>query len=104
MLPIQLTYGNQGFKEIHEFLKQNYHKDYTLSLYNSCEKAAAEIICDYEDMLDVIIYVTNVEHDFPSWIGVSEVSDSYVVGIDFTRGYLHTLSTYEWKGDRLVEK
>lgn len=34
MLPVQLTYGNEGFNEIRELLKQNYHKDYTLSIYN----------------------------------------------------------------------
>ena len=55
-------------------------------------------------MLNVIMYVTNVEHDFPAWIGINELSDSYVVGINFTRGYLHTPSIYEWKGGRLVEK
>ena len=62
------------------------------------------VICAYEDMLDVIIYVTNVEHDFPAWIGVNELSDSYVVGMNFTRGHLHTPSICEWKGGRLVEK
>lgn len=55
-------------------------------------------------MLDVIMYVTNVEHDFPAWIGVNELSDSYVVGIDFTRGHLHTPLVCEWKEGRLVEK
>lgn len=104
MLPIQLTYGNDGFKEIHEFLKQNYHNDYTLSIYNNCEQATVEVICAYEDMLDVIIYAANMEHDFPAWICVNELSDSYVVGINFTRGHLHTPSICEWKDGRLVEK
>lgn len=104
MLPIQLTYGNEGFKEIREFLKQNYYKDYSLSIYNNCEQTTVEIICNYEDMLDVIIYVTNVEHDFPAGIGVNELSDSYVVGMDFTRGHLRTPSVCEWEDGRLVEK
>lgn len=72
MLLKQLTYGNQGFNEIQEFLKQNYHKNYTLSIYNICEQSTAEIICAYEDMLDVIVYVTNMEHDFPSWCRITE--------------------------------
>ena len=104
MLPVQLTYVNVGFKEIQDFLKQNYHKDYTLSIYNNCEQATVEVICAYEEMLDVIMYVTNVEHDFPAWIWVNELSDSYVVGMDFTRGHLHTPSICEWKEGRLVEK
>lgn len=44
MLPVQLTYGNDGFKEIQEFLKQNYRKNYTLSIYNNCERATVEVI------------------------------------------------------------
>lgn len=104
MLPVQLTYGNEGFKEIQEFLRQNYHKGYTLSIYNVCEQATIEIICTYEDMLDVIIYVSNVEHNFPAWIVVNELSNSYVVGMDFTQGHLQTPSICEWKDDRLVEK
>ena len=104
MFPVLLTYGKEGFKEIQDFLKQNYHKDYTLSIYNNCEQATVEVICAYEEMLDVIMYVTNMEHDFPAWIGVNELSDSYVVGMDFTRGRLHTPSICEWKEGRLVEK
>ena len=70
MLPVQLTYGNEGFKEIKDFLKKNYHEDYTLSIYNNLEQSTIEVICDFDSMMDVILYVTNVEHDFPAWIGV----------------------------------
>lgn len=72
--------------------------------YNNYEWATVEVICAYEVMLDVIIYVANMEHDFPVWIVINELVDSYVVGKDFTRGHLHTLSICEWKGGRLVEK
>ena len=66
MLSLWLTYGNEGFKEIKEFLNQNYHKDYTLSIYNNLEQSAMEVICDFDSMMDVIFYVVNVEHDFPA--------------------------------------
>ena len=104
MLPVQLSYGNEGFREIQEFLVQNYHKDYTLSIYNICEQATAEVFCNYENMIDVIMYVENVEHHYPESIGINELSDSYVVGMNFTRGHLHTPSICEWKDGRLVEK
>ena len=39
-----------------------------------------------------------------SIIKYNELSDSYVVGMDFTRGRLHTPSVCEWKDGRLVEK
>ena len=90
--------------EIKDFLEKNYNKDYTLSIYNNLEQATIEVICDFDRMVDVILYVVNVEHDFPAWIGVNELSDSYVVGMDFTRGRLRTPSVCEWKDGRLVEK
>ena len=62
MLPVQLTYGNEGFKEIREFFKHNYHKDYTLSIYNNPEEVTVEIECEHEDMLDVIMYITNAKY------------------------------------------
>ena len=104
MLTLQLTYGNEGFKEIKDFLNQNYHQDYTLSIYNNIEHSVIEVICDFDSMVDVILYVTSIEHDFPAWISVNELSDSYVVGMDFIKGYLHTPSVCEWKDGRLVEK
>lgn len=102
MIPIKLTYGNEGFKEIKDFLKNNYHEGYTLSIFNNLEQATVEIACDFDSMVEVITYVTNVEHDFPEWIGVNELSDSYVLGMNFTRGSIKTPSVCEWKNGRLV--
>ena len=104
MLPVKLTYGNEGFEEIRNFLNENYNKEYTLSIYNNLEQATIEVICDFESMVDVIAYVSSVEHDFPEWIGVNELSDSYVVGMNFTRGNLKTPSVCEWKDNKLIEK
>lgn len=104
MLPVKLTYGNEGFEQIKKFLEKNYNKEYTLSIYNTLEQATIEVICDFDNMVDVIAYVSNVEHDFPEWIGVNELSDSYVVGMNFTRGDLKTPSVYEWKDNKLIEK
>ena len=104
MKPMELTYGYEGFQEIRDFLKNNYHKGYTLSIYDNIEKATIEVICDFDSMVNVIIYVSNTENNFPAWIGVDELSESYVVGMDFLRGYLRTPSVCEWKDDRLVER
>ena len=98
----KLTYGNEGFVEISRFLKKNYNKEYTLSIYNELEQATVEVICDYDSMIDVIAYVSNIEHDFPAWIGVNELSNSYVVGMNFTRGLIKTPSVCEWKNNRLI--
>ncbi len=104
MVPEKLTYGNKGFEEIRKFLKNNYHKEYTLSIYNDLEQATVEVICDYDSMVDVIAYVSNIEHDFPEWIGVNELSDSYVVGRNFTRGSIKTPSVCEWNNGKLIAR
>ena len=104
MEPVKLTYGNEGFEEIRKFLKDNHNKEYTLSIYDNQEQATIEVICDFDSMVNVIAYVSNVEHDFPEWIAVNELSDSYVVGMNFTRGTLKTPSVYEWKDNKLVQK
>ena len=102
MQPVKLTYGNEGFKEISKFLEENYDEEYTLSIYDIMGQATIEVVCDFNSMLDVIAYVSNVEHDFPEWIGVNELSDSYVVGLKFARGTLKTPSVCEWKDSKLV--
>ena len=101
MVPAKLTYGNVGFNEIRDFLNKHYSKNYTLSIFDTIEQATIEVTCDFEDMVDVIAYVSNIEHDFPAWIGLNELSNSYVVGMAFTRGRLSTPSVCEWKNNTL---
>ena len=96
----KLTYGPEGLAEIGEFLVENRHEGYTLSLYNMMEECTAEIACSKEDMLAAIGAAVDLEHDFPSWIGVNEMTESYVVGLNFTRGNLETPGLYEFKGGR----
>lgn len=102
MVPMRLTYGNGGFNEIRDFLKQHYSKDYTLSIFDTITQTTIEVIYHFDDMVDVIVYVANVEHDFPAWIGINEISESYVIGIAFTRGRLSTPSIRKWKNNTLM--
>lgn len=104
MVPIQLTYGHESYKEISEFLTKNEHTNYTLSIYNNLEQATMKVLCDFDDMINVIVHVSNIEHEFPTWIGVNELSDSYVVAIDFTKGVFHTPCICEWKENKLIVK
>ena len=101
MQPIKLTYGNEAFEEIRAFLKSNYREDYSLSLFNIAEKNAVDVICKFDEMLDVIARVSAIEHDFPSWIGLNELSGSYVVGMNFTRGIIVTPAVYSYENGEL---
>ncbi len=104
MKELKLSNGTKGFNEIEKYLKENKQDNYTLSIYDEMNESTAEIICSFDQMLSVIMLVTDMEHDFPDWIGMNELSDSYVVGMNFTRGNLHTPNVYEYKDGKLIEK
>ena len=104
MEPMQLTYGTEGFKEIQDFLSINKKEGYTLSLFDMMTQTTAEIECTVGEMLPIIMQVTNMEKDFPAWIGINELTKSYVVGMNFTRGRLHTLCEYKYVDGNIIEK
>lgn len=102
MLQMRLTYGKKGFQEIRNFLKKNYFETYTLSIFDTIKASTIEVVCTFDEIVDVIVYVSHVEHDFPAWIGVNELSNSYVVGLAFTRGRLRTPSVCKWQNNMLL--
>ena len=104
MKPEKLTNGQEGFNEIRDFLNKHYNENYTLSIFDTMKEVNIEVVCNFSEMVDVIMYVSNMEHDFPAWIGVNELSDSYVVGLAFTRGHLEAPSIYKWENNKLICK
>ena len=104
MEPVELTYGTEGFKEIKQFLDNNKNLNYTLLIYNTLDMNAIKVGCNFNEILEVIMLVSNIEHDFPSWIGINEASDSYVVGIEMVRGRIITSAFYEYKDKQLIMK
>ena len=104
MIPIKLKYGEEGFNQIVKFLENNKHDGYTLSIYNGLEKATTEVVCKFDEMVEVIKFVSMIEHDYPDWIGTNKFSDSYVVGMNFTRGEIPTPSVSVWSKDKLIVK
>ncbi len=104
MKEIKLSNGTASFKEIEMYFNSNKKDNYTLSIYDEMSQSTIEIICSFDQMLSVIMLVTDMEHDFPDWIGMNELTDSYVVGMNFTRGNLHTPNVYEYKDGKLAER
>lgn len=87
-----LTYGFDGFDELKSFLIENQRDDYTLSVYDMMTNQTVEVFCNFDDIPDVVSIFASTEHDFPAWIGANPLSDSYVVGMNFTRGRLGDMS------------
>lgn len=99
---LHLTYGHESILEMSDFLENNKMSDYSLSIFDKNEQRTVEIDCDFEDIMKVIMIFINVEHAFPRWIGINPVSESYVVGMEFTRGRFHTPSYYKFQDGRLL--
>ena len=97
----RLTYGQKGLAEIKAFLVENRRPGYTLSFYDILAEQTAEIDCSFEEMFPIICAVVDTEHDYPSWIGMNENTDSYVVGLKFTRGCLETPAIYKAEDGKL---
>ena len=102
MLPMKLTYGSAGLREIRKFLDMYHYEDFSLSIYDIIAQSTIEVICNFNEMMDVIVYVSTIEHDFPAWISINELSQSYVVGISFCKGYLSTPSIKKWENNALL--
>ncbi len=104
MKELKLSNGPKSFDEIKNYLLKNYKKGYTLSLYDMNEEEAAEIECAKEDILSAIMLATDMEHDFPEWIGINELTNSIVVGMNFTRGNLKTSCFYKYNERKFIKQ
>ena len=103
MRPERLKYGDDGIKGIKDFLKKNRNEVYTLAIYDLIEENTLEIKCKYDEIVEVIEKIITIEHDYPEWIGINELSESYVIGMNFTRGMFHPPAIYEYKDGNLKE-
>ena len=71
------------------FIDENHHDDYTLSIYDVNSKETVEIVCDLDEMPEIVESVYHLEHATPlTFIGDNPVSESYVIGMTFTQGMI----------------
>ncbi len=103
MKSIELTYGNQGFKEIAKFLQQNRFESYDLIMYDILSQSTMIIQCEVEEILAAVEHVCSAEHDYPAWIRIDEQKQHYVVGMRFNRGQYPTPSVWIWEDHSLHE-
>lgn len=96
----KITEGD-GFDIIGKFLSRYPHENYSLSFYNVLTSATTEIDCSFEEMEKIICFVCNTEHSLVHFIGANPMSESYVVGIDFTRGRIEN-APYKAENGKLV--
>ena len=84
-----LSYSEKDFKFVEKFINENYHEAYTLSFYDKLTRNTLEITNHIEEIKDkiteIVSEISAQEHTFVYFIGVNSFSDSYVIGVDFTR-------------------
>lgn len=101
MEPMYLSDGKEAFTEIKDYIRRNFRPRFTLSLFDTEQEETAEIECDVSDMVDCIYDASRMEGAYPVWIGINEITDSYVVGMPFKNGNIETPSVYEYSDGEL---
>ena len=101
---VDLAITDGGYSLMKQFINENPHEDFTLSIYDAYKQNTAEIYCSLEEMPQVVSAVYHPEHATPMmFIGENIMSRSYVVGIHCTRGVLSLPGVYKTKDGRLVD-
>lgn len=79
--------GDGGYSLMKQFISENPHEDFTLSIYDAYTQSATEIYCPLEEMPQIVSAVYHHERATPMiFIGENIISMSYVVGMHCTRG------------------
>lgn len=96
----KLPYTPVSISLVSKFINENYYDHYTLSFFDSLTQQTMEIDNYVADIIDditkIIAIISSAEHTFINFIGVNSWSDSYVIGVDFTRGNYKTGKTYHF--------
>lgn len=74
---------------VDNFINENRHEDYTLSILDIMTSKTIEIECPVSEIPQIVDYVYQLEKGSPlTFIGVNSLSDSYIVGMSISRGRL----------------
>ena len=104
MKELKVSMGQKSFDEISNYISENYKESYSLSIYDILGEKTVEIECSKEEMIPAIMLATDMEHDFPEWIGINELTDSIVVRMNFTKGRLENGYTFKYKNRKFIKK
>ena len=94
-----------GFSIMKQFIEENPHKEWLLSIFDSLTQSSIEIDCNINEMPDIVAYIYQLEHASPMYfIGENWISESYVVGMNCTRGRLNIPGIYVAKSGKLIDR
>ena len=92
-----------GISELVEaFINEFHHNEYTLSIFDNNTTNTIEIDCDLAEMPQIVDYIYHQEKAMPlTFIGLSNLSESYVVGMSLSRGRIE-FGAYKFKDGKLL--
>ncbi len=71
---------------VEDFIKQNYHKNYTLIILDTTSDNIVDIECSVEEIPEIVSFIYQLEHAMPiSFIAEDCDSESYVIGMNFKK-------------------
>ena len=94
---------DSGYSSVNEFIKKHKHTGWSLSIFDTNTENNMEIECDLSEMANIVAYIYNLEHAYPiTFIGENPLSESYVVGMNFTRGRISIPSLWKSEDGKLI--
>lgn len=95
---------DSGMSTTKHFIEEYPHKNWTLTVFDSSTLEFIEIYCNVSEMPSVVSHVFNLEHAYPiNIVGECLAAQSYLVGMNLTKGRLNIPGVYKFKNDRLIE-
>ena len=101
-LDLAITDAGRGI--IQAFIKDNLYENYSLSIFDTLTENTIDIECELNQIPQIVSYIYRIEHGTPlSFIGINSWTNSYVVGMQFTKGHIN-FGSYTFNNGKLKEK
>lgn len=98
-----LACNDAGKSIVDAFIQKYFHKGWTLSIYDELSQSTIEVDCELPDMSTIVSYIYNLEHAAPmTFIGENPMTESYVVGMNCTRGRIDIPGAYKAQDGKLI--
>ena len=92
-----------GLSMMKQFIEENAHENWSLSIFDSLTQSTIEIDCSMSEMPAIVAYIYNLENAYPmNFIGENQMTESYVVGMTCTRGTLNIPGMYKAENGKLI--
>lgn len=97
--------NDDGYSAVQSFIKKFPHENWSLSIFDTISQSNIEIECDISDMPFIVSHIYNMENGYPMiFIGENPMSESYVVGMNCTKGQLSIPGVYKVENKKLIQK